>query len=516
MKRTLSVILTLAFWVLLLTAGVPRALAEEDPRNNDGGVYNETEYREVIFITGEPVILKGTVRKNEGRSRGRSGSSTSQVSCTLQNEEKGIELSRSVSYSTTEEQKGKQTITVTEVNSFSETIDVGENSYELVDFHFSKSVITDDKPAVDYFTGNWNGRKVYSLNDGDGEVVISFQGETVGYDNPWGNTETQRISGSISFEGEVSVGKKVYHDEWSGTFNIDVTYNTVKQVRYEKNDPLYISFPGGYVLVEETEHFLRYSSKLPIRDSNGLSRDGWDRTSGSLTMKSLPVYKRLPFHYLRDMKGHWAEEDVELLYSLEIFSGGEYFGPSMPMTRAEFARALARALKLSTGEEVPEGRPRLTVNLPGWGFGGQQEEEAGTGEIMFFDVPEEHPYYHDIKAVYENDLIKGTGGGYFSPDDYLTRAQAITTFIRALGFEHLTAAGYHRTGFRDDAEIPGWAKAAVYVASEIGLVSGDRYGFLNPNQVMTRAEAATFLNRFIRYMQDDLRKEYRDKILSFR
>jgi len=53
----------------------------------------------------------------------------------------------------------------------------------------------------------------------------------------------------------------------------------------------------------------------------------------------------------------------------------------------------------------------------------------------------------------------------------------------------------------------------VYAAVEIGLVSGDAYGNLNPNEVLSRAEAAVLMYRFIRYLQSDIKRDYRDRIL---
>ncbi|NLK01057.1 MAG: S-layer homology domain-containing protein [Clostridia bacterium] len=441
----------------------------------------------------------------------------------LENKEEGIVLTRNISYSTEEEEKGDQIIWVTRVNSFSENIRAGKDNYRLDDFQFSKSIITDKKPAVDYFSGSWTGRKTYKVNNTAGEIVVSFQGETVGYDNSWGNTETQRIWGNISFDGDVTFEEEVHHDKWSGTFHADVTYNKIKHIRYQENEPQQISFPGGHVLVEEEDHSLKFMSELPLRDGRGLARGGWDTRRFNLNMKSAPTYERLPVHFLRDMSNHWAKGDVELLYGLGIFSGGEYFGPGAPMTRGEFSRSLARALKLEIIEEKkdnnrrPQQRPRPNIQLP-WGpIGGQQPEEEDKADApMFIDVPDDHPYYGDIKAVNDKDLIRGTGPGYFSPESPLTRAQAVATFIRALGFEHLAPPMYSRTGFADDGRIPDWARGAVHVASDIGLVGGDRYGYFHPNQEMTRAEGASLINRFVQYMQDDLRKEYRDKIMGLR
>ena len=69
--------------------------------------------------------------------------------------------------------------------------------------------------------------------------------------------------------------------------------------------------------------------------------------------------------------------------------------------------------------------------------------------------------------------------------------------------------------FRDAGSIPDWAKEAFFTAGSIGLISGDAFGYANPNQNLTRAEGAALLHRFIVYLQDDLRYEYRDRVLNY-
>ncbi|MGB4509482.1 MAG: S-layer homology domain-containing protein, partial [Syntrophomonadaceae bacterium] len=103
----------------------------------------------------------------------------------------------------------------------------------------------------------------------------------------------------------------------------------------------------------------------------------------------------------------------------------------------------------------------------------------------------------------------------FGPDEFLTRAQAITIMVRALGFENMAPTpGYH-TSFADDHAIPNWAIDSIYVAREIGLVSGDAYNRINPNQELTRGEASSMLVRFLNFLEQDLQKDYREDLVLF-
>lgn len=500
----------ISFYCALLTAlavlfgSIPPAFAM-DARNNSGGIYDQTEYQEVIFVTGKPIVVKGTI---DARQSVRNGAGTVVMRFNLENPDQGVKVTRNITLAVTEEKNKKQTITTMEVKSFSETIKVGKNNYKLDDFQFTKSVITDDRPAADYFTGNWSGRKTYNFNGKNGTVEVSFQGNSIGYENPWSTTETQNISGTVSFDGDISVGEAVYSDDWSGTFGTDVTYSTGSQMSYKPNDVLAISFPGGYVLVREASSAMTYSCRMPEMDENGVSERGWDSWRDTLSTNSFPVYERLPVYSFNDMSGHWAREDAEILTGLGVMSSGKYFGPTISMTRGEFARALARALEL-TPEETAKKPVTRNIRLP-WGNPAQNDED----ESLFEDVNTNHPYYSDIKAVSENDLLTGTGNGKFSPEKPLTRAQAVTAFIRALGFEN-QAVSYAPQVFRDEASIPDWARESFSIASSIGLISGDAFGYANPNQKLTRAEGAALLHRFIQYLQDDLRYEYRDRVLNY-
>jgi hypothetical protein len=101
------------------------------------------------------------------------------------------------------------------------------------------------------------------------------------------------------------------------------------------------------------------------------------------------------------------------------------------------------------------------------------------------------------------------------PDVPLTRTEAVAIIIRALGFDNLAPIPGYRTSFDDDDEIAEWAKDSIYMAKEIGLIEGDGINRFNPNKVMTRAEASTMITRFLKFMERDLQKDYRENIILF-
>ena len=248
----------------------------------------------------------------------------------------------------------KQTVYVTSVDRISETVTVGKDRYTLKDYQFSKSTLVDHQPAVAYFSGNWSGRKTYVLGKDQATVVVETWGDTVGYDHAWGSTETQRVDGIIRFTGDLIKDKERYPQEWSGTFQHHISVNRSRELSYQPNEPTPISFAGGYLESIQEEGILRYEANLPRFDAEGFLEKGRSRkqVSGSTRLTTLPSQRRLPVPHFRDISGHWAEGTNLDLASLEAFPArGEYFGPRLPMTRGEFARALARLTGMETAKE---------------------------------------------------------------------------------------------------------------------------------------------------------------------
>ena len=111
--------------------------------------------------------------------------------------------------------------------------------------------------------------------------------------------------------------------------------------------------------------------------------------------------------------------------------------------------------------------------------------------------------------------LHGVTPDRFNPDGPLTRVQAIAILVRALGMEGRAPSPGFRTHYVDDHKISDWAKDSVYVATELGLVSGDEFNRFNPQQPLTRAQAAALTDRFLQFLENDLQQNYRDDILFF-
>lgn len=160
-------------------------------------------------------------------------------------------------------------------------------------------------------------------------------------------------------------------------------------------------------------------------------------------------------------------------------------------------------------------------------------------ELPFTDVPKTAWYYDAVKTAYEAGIMNGVTDTLFEPDGTLTRAMFWTILARvdgvdtdggatwysraqqwaiengvsdgsdpmgALTREQLVTMLWRLNGepvvdylitAPDASQISSWALEAMRWAASIGLIEGDETGALNPTATTTRAQAATFMVRYL-------------------
>jgi hypothetical protein len=492
MKQIIAVIT--AAVLLAFQAGVIAA-----PTEYSGGVNNEYKYEEYVFLSGEPVKFTGSYKVTETSNKDKKTTSY-RFTLVAEGIDEGGKLDRQMTYTTiyTKRDDKGQTIAQSSMTKMRESISIGEDSYELEDYQFSKSDVIDNRPVSDFYTGNFVGRKYYTINDDEGEAIIDINGGNAGYENFWGSTDTQIINHTIS----VDRNTEDMNISWQGTVKIQVSDSTTKVLKYSDNEASYSSIEGGHMKVTGREMVSRYDYVLP-KMNEGVP-DKKKTRSGSLELSEsmLPKVERLIVPKFRDVGGHWAEEDINKLYSLDVFDdNSQFFAPNTPMTRVEFTKGVMRACDI---------RPSLDNKKTSASRRNKQTEQS-----PFVDVGTSDVDYKYIKDAVEKGIINGVSSEYFKPRNPLTRAEAVVILIRALGFENKAPTPGFATSFDDDRIIPGWAKDAIYVAKEIGLVRGDSGNNINPGKVLTRAEASALLTRFLEFLESDLQKDYRENIILY-
>ena len=219
-----------------------------------------------------------------------------------------VKLSRRLTVVTTWQIQGKEITAKNEVSRFTETIRVAGRQYKLdskrslLDF----SNVTLHEPAVSYFAGNLEGRKVYTIGRNEGEVVVEITSSSTGYRQPWGRVEIQDGYGTIRCE---LINTETGTIKWNGTFNSQVSHSTKTDLQYVPNEPVQISFPGGFLKTETSEGILRISYDLPRLDEEGVpSGSRRQRGEQTINLTGTPKTERLPVPQYSDVRGRWSEK----------------------------------------------------------------------------------------------------------------------------------------------------------------------------------------------------------------
>jgi len=180
---------------------------------------------------------------------------------------------------------------------------------------------------------------------------------------------------------------------------------------------------------------------------------------------------------LKDMAGHWAAPIVAALEAKGIVAGDDkgFFDPEAPLTRAQLSKLLVAGL----------GNDSEALLLARY-------------DSRFADVAPWHWAKGYIETLAESGITDGYPDETFRPDSTVTRAQLVLFLVRAAGLESQTAQyATKETAYADDSTIPEWARGAVHVALDAGLMAGFADGTFRPVMPVSRAEAAVALFRLL-------------------
>jgi hypothetical protein len=107
---------------------------------------------------------------------------------------------------------------------------------------------------------------------------------------------------------------------------------------------------------------------------------------------------------------------------------------------------------------------------------------------QFSDTHDMNPADKDKIVSFVNaGFIKGYEGGFFRPDQYITRAEAVSVLGRIFGAKGGQAI------FND--QIPPWAQAGINSAYAANIVYGYPDGSFRPEQQLSKQETAYLLQR---------------------
>ena len=163
-------------------------------------------------------------------------------------------------------------------------------------------------------------------------------------------------------------------------------------------------------------------------------------------------------------EGEWYTDAVQWAVSKQITNGtsAATFSPDDTCTRAQMVTFLWRA---NSGKPV-------------------------RGNMPFNDVPKDAYYRNAVLWAVNEKITTGTSNTTFSPDNTVTRAEAVTFLWRAAG----SPTSFMANPFADVPADAYYTDAVIWAAGE-GVTTGVSADSFSPDAPCTRAQIVTFLYR---------------------
>lgn len=167
-----------------------------------------------------------------------------------------------------------------------------------------------------------------------------------------------------------------------------------------------------------------------------------------------------------DISGHWALPAIVEMSNKNVISGyGNYqFAPDRPISRAEAATVLAKALKLTKEKQ-----------------------------LSYSDLNSSHWAYSYIAMAEQAGIINGYSNQIFAPDQTLTRMEMTSMLARSL---NKTGRKRGNSPFYDVPE-DYWGVNILKQMAGDGWINGFPDGTFRPEQEATRAEFISLLSKVL-------------------
>lgn len=437
-------------------------------------------YKEIIYISGEPITFTGTIKvtkDDKDVSVKPSGIYTEKYEIKATNLETSGVLDRTIQFTTSfrvvDGDFKKQIVTDSKVTSWKEKIQIGSETYTLnEDFStFSLSNVEDLTPGVSYYKTSIHYTAQF-LTSNKKEITISNVGAIYGYNQPWSKVES----------GELTM--QIMRDDWQMEILLNPSVEAKKTLYYDETMPYPISFDGTYYQRLERDASLKYRINTYHPELTDAQIENSTRIVSATQIENLIIPTGLEF-----LEQHWAADAMKQLYSLEIFTEKPYRGMEVEaMYRGDFVKAICLAMNIDTSKYT---------NM-----------KAGQVKpVVFADVPPEHPLYPYVMAAYDAKLINGSGD-MFNVAVPIQRQEAFAIYIRVIGLERLGIVDQPVTPFKDDHKIADWARREIMAGYKLGIIEGSG-GNVNPEKWLAKVEAGSLINKLIGFLREDMTESFR-------
>lgn len=194
-------------------------------------------------------------------------------------------------------------------------------------------------------------------------------------------------------------------------------------------------------------------------------RRTWKERALSLLLAAALVAGLVPGLTLPASAEHWADAYLDQMVDWGVMRADQTANPDADLTRAEFMAIVNRA----------------------YGY-------TELGPIPFEDVLETDWFYDDISIAYTAGYMAGTSETTASPNDSLTREQAICILGRNMMMKD---APGESLAFADSRDVSDWARGTLKAAADNYIISGYPDNTIHPKDLISKAQMAVLISQSV-------------------
>lgn len=231
-------------------------------------------------------------------------------------------------------------------------------------------------------------------------------------------------------------------------------------IKYNKIDNMNEDKLGVYYLNEEMNKWIFLGGELDTQNQQ--------LTFITNHLTKFAVFENPNFKEFKDLKNHWVYNYIKRLIGLNVLNGygDNTFRPERYVSRSEFSKMIVLALNFNVYDDD------LKFN---------DSDEIQDWAIQF------------ISTACKNGILKGYDDGSFKPNKTMTRSELAVALGRVLNED----SDYEELQYYDADDIPGWAKDAIIICTNKGILNGYEDNTIRPNNPVTRAEAAKMIYKLL-------------------
>ena len=198
--------------------------------------------------------------------------------------------------------------------------------------------------------------------------------------------------------------------------------------------------------------------------------------------KAVKAKENLPAGIYPDTKDNWARDAIQAMSQAGYLSGysDNTFKPSAQITREQAAAIYGKVLQHNLNEQE------------------LAEITAKESTASYSDVEADRWSNSAIKLVSAAGVMEGTSKTAFTPSKTMDREQFVASAASLAKKLNLsTPVKAEKVTFKDETSISSAYLADIQYMAQRGIVASGATENFNPKQPVTRAQAATILNRML-------------------